>query len=112
MVAKLLLEFGKPGGGKVNEDLQGIRILVVEDEKDTMDLVAFVLERQKATVVQANTVVSALELFDSQPPNIIVADIGMPDYNGYALVTSIREREASGNQRTPVIALTAFSLPN
>ncbi len=91
----------------------GARILVVEDEDDTRDLVAFVLERHGATVIQATNVSVALEMCETQAPHIIVADIGMPDLNGYALITNLREKEAEKPERKklPAIALTAFSFP-
>ncbi len=90
-------------------DFHGLRILVVEDESDTRELIAFVLERHGAMVIQATNVPVALEMFATQRPHVVVADIGMPDYNGYALIAGIREQEAKSERKTPVIVLTAFA---
>ena len=93
-----------------NNVLGGVRVLVVEDENDARDLIAFLLESEGAKVVPVDNVSDALEIFKSGRPDVVVTDIGMPDYNGYALIAAIR-RSKSESQRTPVIALTAFSTP-
>src|SRR5438876_6167147 len=93
-----------------NNVLYGVRVLVVEDEKDTRDLLAFLLESEGATAIPADSVTEALEILDKRHLDVVVTDIGMPDYNGYALIAAIR-RNKSQLRRTPVIALTAFSTP-
>jgi len=93
-----------------NNVLYGVRVLVVEDEKDTRDLLAFLLESEGATAIPADSVTEALEILDKRRFDVVVTDIGMPDYNGYALIAAIR-RNKSQLRRTPVIALTAFSTP-
>jgi CheY-like chemotaxis protein len=102
-----MIEDGEMPGNNV---LGGVRVLVVEDENDARDLIAFLLESQGAKVVPVDNVSDALEIFKSDRPDVVVTDIGMPDYNGYALIAAIR-RSKSESQRTPVIALTAFSTP-
>jgi CheY-like chemotaxis protein len=85
-------------------------VLVVEDESDTRDLVGFVLEQHGATAILTETVTQALEIFRNNRPDVIVADIGIPGYNGYALIAAIRKEE--GRQSlTPAIALTAYATP-
>src|SRR2546423_913236 len=66
--------------------VSGLRILVLEDEKDTRDLLQFLLESQGATVMVADNVLEGLEIFADQRPDIVVADIGMLEYNGYAFI--------------------------
>ena len=88
--------------------LRGIRVLVVEDEVDTRDLLIYLLEQQGATAIPAGTVTEALAIFNEVRPDIVLTDIGMPDYNGYALIAAVRS-ERSGLRKTPVIALTAYS---
>jgi CheY-like chemotaxis protein len=93
-----------------NKVLRGVRVLVVEDEKDTRDLLEFLLESEGATALPVDNVTEALEVFTKQRPDVVVTDIGMPDYNGYALIAAVRH-EKSQLRRTPVIALTAYSTP-
>jgi CheY-like chemotaxis protein len=90
--------------------LYGIRVLVVEDEKDTRDLLGFLLEAHGATTISAENVSDALQIFAKDQPNVVVTDIGMPGYNGYALIAAVRHIK-SELRRTPVIALTAYSTP-
>ncbi len=88
----------------------GIRVLVVEDEQDTRDLLRFLLESHGASAATADNVTDALAIFGKDHPDVIVTDIGMPDYNGYAFIAAVRKQE-SRNRKTPVIALTAYSTP-
>ena len=92
--------------------LQGIRILVLEDDDDTRNLLNFVLEAHGANVVLTSNVPQALQAMQNQRPiDVVVADIGMPDFNGFAFVTSLRNDERPEIQKTPVIALTAYNAP-
>ena len=93
-----------------NNSLDGVRVLVVEDESDTRELIAFLLESEGATAVPVDSVTEALEILSKRHLDVVVTDIGMPEYNGYALIAAIR-RNKSRLRRTPVIALTAFSTP-
>ena len=89
--------------------LQGMRILVLEDEDDTRNLLGFVLESHGASVIPSSNVSQAFEALRTlQPIDIVVADIGMPDYNGYAFISSLRKEHEPPIQNTPVIALTAY----
>ncbi len=90
--------------------LRSVRVLVIEDETDTRDLLGFVLKSHGATPVLASNVSDALELLETERPDVVVADIGMPGYNGYAFIAALRKLQ-SQTRRTPVIALTAFSTP-
>ena len=90
--------------------LLGIKVLVVEDEKDTKDLLTFLLESRGATTLSADNVSDALQIFTKEQPRIVVTDIGLPEYNGYALIAAVRHAK-SELRRTPVIALTAYSTP-
>jgi CheY-like chemotaxis protein len=90
--------------------LDGIRVLVVEDEKDTRDLLRYLLELHGAQVIPTDNVTDALEVFSKERPHVVVTDIGMPDYNGYAFIAAVRKKQ-SHLRKIPVIALTAFSTP-
>jgi CheY-like chemotaxis protein len=68
-----------------------------------------VLEQRGATVLTADSVASALELFDDQRPDVIVSDIAMPEEDGYALVQRLRARSPENGGETPVVALSAYA---
>jgi CheY-like chemotaxis protein len=90
--------------------LKGIRVLVVEDDEDTRELLKVLLETQGGTVTATASVQEALSAYDQALPHVIVADIGMPEYNGYTLIGRVRakDRERGGNI-VPAIALTAYA---
>ena len=89
--------------------LDGRLVLVVENDSDTLQILKFVLEQNGADVVPTDTVRTALEQFERQRPDVILADIAMPDLNGYALITEIRRMDAERGSHTKAIAVTAFS---
>jgi CheY-like chemotaxis protein len=89
--------------------LKGIRILVLEDEKDTRDLLGFVLESQGATAILAEKVIEALDLCKRQQPDVVISDIGMPEYNGYAFIAALRKSDSPEIRDIPAIALTAYA---
>ena len=91
--------------------LKGIRVLVLEDETDTRDLLSFVLQFEGASVPTAQNVPEALETLKAKRPDVVVADIGLPEYNGYAFIAAVRRDENPELRTTPVIALTAFATP-
>ncbi|MBD2006447.1 MULTISPECIES: ATP-binding protein [Cyanophyceae] len=90
-----------------DSDLSGIHILVVDDETDSREFVAFVLEQAGAIVTTVASGIDALRAFSQSVPNIIVSDIGMPVMDGYMLMRQIRAL-AEGKQ-IPAIALTAYA---
>ena len=92
-------------------ELKEVCVLVVDDDHDTREILQLVLERSGAIVTSVDSVSRALEVYASARPKIIVADIGMPDYNGFALIARIREEDAKSGRVTPAIALTAFTSP-
>src|SRR5882724_9535234 len=94
----------------MNDALKGIRVLVVEDDADTRDLLKVLLESQGADVTATESVQEALASYDQSLPKVIVADIGMPDYNGYTLIGRVRARDRErGGHIVPAIALTAYT---
>src|ERR1051325_6152497 len=92
-----------------NDELRNTRILVVEDDRDTREMVQFVLEQSGAAVMAVGSVPEALDAFEQMEPDVVVADIAMPGYNGYALIAQIREQDEKRGRNTPAIALTAFT---
>jgi len=96
---------------KTPRSLQGRRVLVVEDDSDTLQIMQFVIERDGAQVMPVSSVPAALELIESYSPDVVVADIGMRGLNGYALISEIRKMDAAMGRHTPAIAVTGFATP-
>jgi PAS domain S-box-containing protein len=85
--------------------LNDVAILVVDDQRDSREMIAALLEQRGATVVQSDSAESALRALERQAIQIIVADIAMPRINGYELMRRLR---AAGS-RIPAVAVTAFA---
>lgn len=90
-------------------NLSGLRILLVEDEPDSRDLLATVLEQEGATVTTAPCVREAMAALEKQTPDILVSDIAMPDEDGYSLIRQVRSRATNKGGNVPAIALTAYA---
>ena len=91
--------------------LAGRQILVVEDDSDTREMLKFVLEQNGASVLTTDSVPPAVELVEKVHPDAVVADIGLPEYNGYALIAKIREFDEKEHLRTKCVAVTAYATP-
>ncbi|WP_017653645.1 PAS domain-containing hybrid sensor histidine kinase/response regulator [Fortiea contorta] len=89
--------------------LAGIRVLVVDDEPDSLDFVAFILEQDGAEVHAVNSAYAAIQALVELKPDILVSDISMPDVDGYALIRQVRTWTAAEGGEIPAIALTAFA---
>ncbi len=89
--------------------LNGVRVLVVDDEADARDLVATVLRAQGAEVTAASSAKQALELLSKTSPMILVSDIGMPETDGYELIRRVRALSGANEAQIPAIALTAYA---
>jgi CheY-like chemotaxis protein len=90
-------------------ELKGCRALVVDDEEDARELIATILTRAGANVQTASSVREALQHLDATPPDVLLADIGMPGADGYALIREVRRREAQTGHRLPAAAITAYA---
>ena len=90
-------------------EISGLKVLVVDDDSDTCDMLRVVLERCGGVVNTASDAESALEAFRSWKPAVLISDIGLPEVDGYELLRRIREDEKSRGVRTPAVALTAFA---
>lgn len=89
--------------------LKHLKVLVVDDEADSRDLLAILLEQCQAEVRTAGSAAAALALLDDFSPDVIVSDIGMPDMDGYHFIAEVRRRSPDRGGCVPAIALTAFS---
>ncbi|BAZ09397.1 multi-sensor hybrid histidine kinase [Calothrix sp. NIES-4071] len=90
-------------------NLDGIKVLVVDDDTDTREFIAFMLDMYGASVTAAGSGAEALTIFSQDIPNILVSDIGMPDMDGYMLMQQIRALPKEQGGLLPAIALTAFA---
>jgi signal transduction histidine kinase/CheY-like chemotaxis protein len=90
-------------------DLNGLTILVVDDDADIRDLVTFILQSRGAKVQVATSAADALRLLDQTLPDLLLSDIGMPTMDGYTLMKQIRRRSPEQGGTIPAIALTAYA---
>jgi len=89
--------------------LEHVRVLIVDDQKDTLRLLSTLLGRCHAEVRQETSAPAALETLRSWKPDILVSDIGMPGEDGYSLIRKVRELSVEEGGETPALALTAFT---
>jgi CheY-like chemotaxis protein len=89
--------------------LDGIKVLTVDDQTDTRDLIALVLSRSGAAVTACSSAAAALQAIQEFKPDVLVSDIGMPGEDGYHLIKRIRALKAEDGGRIPAIALTGFA---
>jgi PAS domain S-box-containing protein len=89
--------------------LSGVRVLVVEDEEDTRDLLSAALGHSGAVVDLAASAEEALANLGRRRPDVLVCDIGMPVEDGYALLTRVRALAAEEGGLVPAVALTAYA---
>jgi signal transduction histidine kinase len=90
-------------------EIAGLKIMVVDDEPDTCEMLKAVLESCKAIVKVCNSSAEALEEIDHWRADLLISDIGMPGGSGYELIKQIRSREKSHGKPIPAIALTAYA---
>jgi CheY-like chemotaxis protein len=89
--------------------LDGVDILVVDDDTDTRDLLSAILGTAGGRVRTADSAAAALRALETRTPAVVISDIEMPDTDGYELVRQIRQRPREAGGSVPVIALTAYS---
>ena len=90
-------------------NLDNMRVLFVDDEKDSRDLVTFLLEQHGAKVTQVESADEAFSSLSQAEFDLLISDIGMPGMDGYALIRQIRERLPEKGQKLLAIALTAYA---
>ena len=96
----------------INQSVQpnrfsGVKVLVVDDEPDSLDILTLVLEQEGAEVMPVTSAKEALEAFNKSTPDLIISDIGMPETDGYSLITQVRALPQGKD--LPAIALTAYA---
>lgn len=90
-------------------NLDGIQVVVVDDEVDSRELIGFILQEFGASVRTFSSAFAALEAFKIQPPDVIISDIGMPSMDGYMLMRKIRSLPIEQGRKVKAIALTAYA---
>ena len=89
-------------------DLSGLRVLVVDDDPDTLEILQLMLSQYGAEVRTAASVVEALKTFLVWKPAVLVSDIGMPNEDGYSLIGKIRNLSPEQGGNVPAAALTTY----
>jgi len=89
-------------------NLNGVRILVVDDVADSRCFLSALLQKQGATVWVAGSTEEAIDAFKAARPDVLVSDIAMPGQDGYDLIRHVRELAPHDGGRTPAVALTAY----
>jgi len=109
----------RTGGGRIHPvaevsvttgapSLRGVRVLLVDDDRDGLDLVATMLVNCGAEVRACTSAAEGFEALATWPADVLISDIEMPGEDGYALVRKVRALDAQRGGKTPAVALTAY----
>lgn len=93
-------------------DLSRVRVLVVEDHPDTNELFCALLRASGALVIGVDSAEKAMEALVPFKPDVLVADIGLPGEDGYALIRRIRGLPPEKGGNVPAMAVTAYGMPD
>ena len=89
--------------------LDGVHVLLVEDDDDSRKLLGTMLKRYGARVTSTKSAAEALGVFEGELPDVLISDIGMPDQDGYELMRKLRALPPERGGKTPAIALTGYA---
>ena len=89
--------------------LDGVHVLLVEDDDDSRKLLGTMLKRYGARVTSTKSAAEALAVFEGELPDVLISDIGMPDQDGYELMRKLRALPSERGGKTPAIALTGYA---
>jgi CheY-like chemotaxis protein len=90
-------------------NLDGIRVLIVDDEADAREAFGVLLSSFGADVKAAGSATEALNIFAKFKPHVLISDIAMPEEDGYSLIKKVRALEKAAGGRTPALAMTAYA---
>ncbi|HJU76022.1 MAG TPA: ATP-binding protein [Gemmatimonadaceae bacterium] len=99
---------GRAGSKELMAALKGARVLVVDDEADSRDVITSIFAHAGAQVAAASSVAEALRKIAGNPPDVVICDIGMPYEDGYVMIRRLRAL-GGAFERVPVAALTAYA---
>jgi len=94
---------------RARRSIDGVHVLVVDDEPDSAEAVAVILKQAGALVAKASSAATALELVSTFKPDVLLSDIAMPEEDGYFLIQQLRSNSDRDIQSLPAIALTAYA---
>jgi CheY-like chemotaxis protein len=89
--------------------LAGVNVLLVDDDSDTLSLMATALKRRQANVTAVSSAGEAIQAIREQRPDVLVSDIAMPGEDGYGLIEKVRSLENGDTQEIPAVAITAYA---
>jgi signal transduction histidine kinase/CheY-like chemotaxis protein len=98
-----------PGPPSDMPSLEGLSVLVVDDDEGSRQVIAAHLESHRAVVLTAASAAQALELLEREHPDVLLADVAMPGEDGYSLIRKLRAMPAPGAATIPAVAVTAFA---
>ena len=102
-----LKQAAQPKQTDEQQDLNGVRVLVVEDDLDTLEMLRVILQDRGAEVITASSAGDALNALEQSLPDALVSDLAMPEQDGYELIEHIRQRDPERGGNIPAVALTA-----
>jgi CheY-like chemotaxis protein len=94
---------------ETTSSLSGIRVVVVDDDRDARELLQVALRQYGADVRVAASADEAFEILSVDPPDVLVSDIEMPETSGYDLIRRLRHHDSPALRRLPAVALTAYA---
>jgi signal transduction histidine kinase/CheY-like chemotaxis protein len=89
--------------------LSGVNVLLVDDDSDTLSLMATALKRRQANVTAVSSAGEAIQAIRQKRPDVLVSDIAMPDEDGYGLIERVRSLENGSSLDLPAVAITAYA---
>lgn len=88
--------------------LEGVKVLLVDDDRDNLQILSVMLVGQRANVHTAASAAEAIQVISWYKPDVLVSDLAMPEEDGYSLIGKVRLSEAGSGKQIPAIALTAY----
>src|SRR4029079_14381048 len=93
----------------VSQLLSGVNVLLVDDDCDTLNVMATALAGRQANITAVSSAGEAIQAIKHQRPDVLVSDIAMPDEDGYGLIQKVRLLENGEAQCIPAVAITAYA---
>jgi CheY-like chemotaxis protein len=89
--------------------LDGLTVVYLEDDADTREVMTVGLESHGARVLASDSAQHALLVYEAERPDVIIADLGLPELDGWTFMQAVRDMPAERERRTPAIAVTAHN---
>ncbi|HYC54947.1 MAG TPA: ATP-binding protein [Candidatus Binatia bacterium] len=104
-----LADHERAAGKAIETMLPGVRVLLVDNDPDTLNMLATALRENGAKVRTAASAAEAFEVLQWYNPAVLISDLAMPEEDGFSFISRLRAREARGGRLIPAIALTAYA---